>query len=96
MLISGAQIRAARALLGWSQGELALAASVSERSLRIVEGEGDGLSLKTVLKVHDALEVVGIVFTISDAGEGVFLNKSSSKRDTHSRLTNQAGIVTRS
>jgi DNA-binding XRE family transcriptional regulator len=76
-MISGAQIRAARALLGWSQDQLCHAAEVSERTLRAVEGEEGGSSLRSVRKLHDALEAAGLTFLATDAGIGVFLRRSN-------------------
>lgn len=72
-MVSGAQIRAARALLGWTQEELSSAAGISERALRSVEGEGLGTTLRTFQKLQDALEGAGVSFTMSDTGIGVFL-----------------------
>lgn len=74
-MISGAQIRAARALLGWSQGDLSSAASVSERSLGMIEGPITSLSEKTMSKLQTSLEAAGIEFSNTDAGEGVFLTR---------------------
>lgn len=74
-MITGAQIRAARALLGWTQGELSTAAKISERAVGMVEGRGADPSDKTLLKMQSAMEAAGIVFSSTEEGRGVFLKK---------------------
>jgi DNA-binding XRE family transcriptional regulator len=70
------RIRAARALLGWSQGKLARGAGISLATLQRIEkseGEVKG-NLSTVLKIQKALEQAGIHFADDEAGEiGVHL-----------------------
>ena len=70
------RIRAARALLGWSQGKLARGAGISVATLQRIEkneGEVKG-NLSTVLKIQKVLEYAGIHFTDDEAGEiGVHL-----------------------
>jgi transcriptional regulator with XRE-family HTH domain len=66
-----AQIRAARALLGWSQGQLARRAGVGPATLQRIE-QGDGIvkgNFSTITKIQKALEEAGIHFTEDDAGE---------------------------
>jgi transcriptional regulator with XRE-family HTH domain len=65
------QIRAARALLGWSQGELARAAAVGLATLQRIE-QNEGVlkgNFSTILKIEKALEKAGIQFTDDEAGE---------------------------
>jgi transcriptional regulator with XRE-family HTH domain len=65
-----AQIRAARALLGWSQGQLARRAGVGPATLQRIE-QGDGIvkgNFSTITKIQRALEEAGIHFTEDDAG----------------------------
>ena len=73
-----AQIRAARALLGWSQSQLASAAGVGLATLQRIE-QSEGVmkgNFATVLKIQNALERAGIHFTNDEAGEiGVRLQK---------------------
>jgi transcriptional regulator with XRE-family HTH domain len=67
-----AQIRAARALLGWSQTQLAAAADVGLATLQRIE-QSDGVvkgKFATVLKIQNALEQAGIQFT-DDEGDGI-------------------------
>jgi transcriptional regulator with XRE-family HTH domain len=66
-----AQIRAARALLGWSQGKLARAAGIGLTTLQRIE-QNEGVvkgNFSTVLKIQKALEKAGILFTDNEAGE---------------------------
>jgi transcriptional regulator with XRE-family HTH domain len=65
------QIRAARALLGWSQVELARAAGVGIATLQRIE-QNEGVvkgNFSTVLKIQRALEEAGIQFIDDEAGE---------------------------
>ena len=65
------QIRAARALLGWSQGKLARVAGIGLTTLQRVE-QNEGVvkgNFSTVLKIQRALEKAGILFTDDEAGE---------------------------
>jgi len=57
-----AQFKAARALLGWSQGRLAEAAGLSAPSVKRLELEHMSVSDETVSKAQAALEAVGIAF----------------------------------
>lgn len=77
-MITARQVRAARALLGWTQEMLADKALVSLTALKRLESAND-------LKVHEstsdqvrrALEENGIVLLTSDRGEGVMLVRSA-------------------
>jgi len=66
-----AQIRAARALLGWSQDQLARRAKIGLATLRRME-QTEGIvkgNFSTVLKIQKALEQAGIHFIEDDPGE---------------------------
>lgn len=77
--LSGRQIAAARALMGFSQAELAAAASVSIPTLRRMEaseGPASGYA-NNVEAVRRALELAGAQFIASNGGgPGVRLRKS--------------------
>ena len=65
------QVRAARALLGWSQGQLARAAGVGLATLQRIE-QREGVvkgNFSTALKIQKALEAAGILFIDDEAGE---------------------------
>lgn len=78
-MITVAQLRAARALIGWSQPELAEHSGVGIATIRRMEG-ARGLPKTTaenVWKVQRALEDAGIIFiNDNDEGPGVRLRKS--------------------
>jgi transcriptional regulator with XRE-family HTH domain len=86
-MITARQTRAARALLGWTQETLADKALVSLTALKCLESENS-------LKVHEstrdqvrrALEDNGIVFLVSDQGEGVmFVRRDAQPRPKRAR-----------
>lgn len=76
-MITGTQIRAARALLGWSQGDLAARARTSLPTIKRLEASGDAPAgtVKTNEKIRTAVESSGVVFIGDDAdgGRGVRL-----------------------
>lgn len=76
-MVTAAQIRAARALLGWSGADLAQAAGLSLQTIRRMESElGPGRSsAANVDAVQRALETKGVVFLSPDdaGGPGVRL-----------------------
>ena len=63
-LISNLQIRAARALLGWSQAKLAEAAGVSVITVKRLEASPEAFHARfdIVMKVKTAAERAGVVF----------------------------------
>ncbi|MFB9264468.1 XRE family transcriptional regulator [Bradyrhizobium erythrophlei] len=71
-MITTRQVRAARALLGWTQEMLADKALVALTALKRLESES-GLEVRedTRDRVRRALEGAGIVFLVSEQGEGV-------------------------
>ena len=77
-MVSVRQIKAGRALLGWSQSDLASASGVSEPTiarLESVDGELGGREA-TVQKIRAALEKGGIQFIEENGGgRGVRLRK---------------------
>jgi len=75
--VSIRQIKAARALLSWSQEDLAKKAAVSVptvKRLEAVDGELGGRS-ETVRKLRTALEAAGIEFIGGSGGLGVRLRQ---------------------
>ena len=71
------QIRAARALLGWSQSKLARSAGIGLATLQRIE-QNEGIvkgNFSTILKIQKALEKAGIHFVDDETGEiGVSLH----------------------
>ncbi len=79
-VITPAQIRAARALLGWKQTDLAKAADVSEISVKNIERGATDARGSTLDKIQAALEKAGVEVIPRDGaslkgGPGVRLRK---------------------
>jgi len=80
------QIKAARALLGWSQADLAQRSGVSEPTIARLEAADGELGGRegTIEKIRNAIEIAGIEFIQDNGGgPGVRLRKrqrSSSKK----------------
>ncbi|MHC2017621.1 helix-turn-helix domain-containing protein [Methylobacterium sp. CM6247] len=78
------QVKAARALLGWSQGDLAERSGVSKPTVaRLETGEGDlGGYADTRDKILSALEAAGVIFIEQNGeGPGVRLRKARANSD---------------
>ncbi len=73
-MLSSAQMKAARALLGWDQNQLAKASGVSLPTVRRMEASEDNVrgNVDTLVKIVDALELGGVELiangAISDGG----------------------------
>jgi transcriptional regulator with XRE-family HTH domain len=81
-----AQIRVARALLGWSQSQLASIAEVGLATLQRIE-QSEGVvkgKFATVLKIQNALEQAGIRF-IDDEGDDVGVRLQIDKLERSGR-----------
>jgi transcriptional regulator with XRE-family HTH domain len=82
--VSIRQIKAARALLAWSQEQLAAAANVSIPTIKRLEAQ-EGLlggRNETGRKIQSALEAAGIDFIDENGGgPGVRLRKRTLKRN---------------
>ena len=71
-MVTASQIRAARALLGWSQRDLADKSLLSETAILKLETEQVDSRTSTLMKVRHALEAAGIEFIDrSDGMKGV-------------------------
>lgn len=70
-MITSAQIRAARALIGWKQTELAIAAGLSEMSVKNIERGSTDPRVSTLEAIRQALTKAGVEFINDDGGEGV-------------------------
>ena len=77
-MLTAEHVRAARALLGWGQRELAQAAGLSVPTIKRVEASQDVIQANyaTVLAIQTALESAGIEFVhATDGRVGVTLKK---------------------
>ncbi|MGU3494188.1 helix-turn-helix domain-containing protein [Xanthobacteraceae bacterium A53D] len=78
-MISVRQVKAARAMLAWSQGDLAKASGVSVPTIARLESVDGPLRGRadTVSKIVDALEAAGTIFVAENGeGPGVRIRKS--------------------
>jgi transcriptional regulator with XRE-family HTH domain len=69
--MNGRQIRAARALIGWSAQDLANASSVGVATIRRAElkDRETGMTAPNIAAIRAALEAAGVLF-IDENGEG--------------------------
>ena len=66
--MTGNQLRAARALIGWSQAQVAQAAGLSVPTVKRAEGQAAiSASADAVSAIRAALESAGVEFTNGDA-----------------------------
>jgi ribosome-binding protein aMBF1 (putative translation factor) len=83
LTVSIRQVKAARALLGWSQEQLAAAAEVSTPTIKRLEAQDGpmGGRSETGAKIRAALEVAGVEFIDENGGgPGVRLRKQEQKK----------------
>jgi transcriptional regulator with XRE-family HTH domain len=78
-LITNLQIRAARALLGWSQAKLAEEAGVSVITVKRLEAQSEDFHARydIVMKVKAAVERGGVAFLGEGFSHGVQLRRPS-------------------
>jgi len=75
-VITSAQCRAARGLLGWTQQELAAAAGVGFVAVHQLEAEKSTPRRATLRVIRDAFEKAGVIFIDENSeGAGVRLRK---------------------
>ena len=75
-MIIGAQVRMARAAVGWGVRELAERANITPNTVSRIEKGGDALA-STLDKIQAALEEAGVIFIDeNEEGPGVRLRKS--------------------
>lgn len=83
-MIDGRQVRAARAMLGWSREELLDASGISMSALLRMEGNMADSRGSTLNKVVRALNQAGIEFvTRDDGGIGVILKGEQAQKLPH-------------
>ncbi len=73
------QCRAARALLGWTQSDLAAAASVGVVTIRQFEGGSTVPRRATIAVIRGALEAAGVSF-IEQYGQGIGVHLKAGSR----------------
>jgi transcriptional regulator with XRE-family HTH domain len=81
--VSIAQVKAARALLAWSQEQLAAASAISIPTIKRLEAQEGLLSGRddTIAKICHAIEAAGVEFIFENGGGlGVRLRKRSPRK----------------
>ncbi len=68
MSITNEQCRAARALLGWSQSDLATASLIAQKTIADFERDARELRPRTVADIRATLEKAGIEFIDGNGG----------------------------
>jgi transcriptional regulator with XRE-family HTH domain len=83
-MIESAQIRAARALLGWRQEDLSKASGVGTATIQRIEKTNRPITgyVSTLVRIQAAFEQAGIEFIDDDeiAGFGLRMAKKKKKR----------------
>jgi predicted transcriptional regulator len=76
-MITRAQIRAARALIGWTQADLAQASGVSQVAIKNIERGSTDPRLSTINSIETAFDQAGVILLdpgdTRDGGTGVRL-----------------------
>jgi transcriptional regulator with XRE-family HTH domain len=81
-MLEPAQIRAARALLGWRQEDLSKAAGVGTATIQRIEKSEQPISgyVSTLVRIRAAFEQAGILFTDEDETGGFGVRMAKYKR----------------
>src|SRR5258706_1646080 len=83
--LSARQIRAARALLGWSRRELATLSGVSEGTIKAIEQGAVDTRLTTMHKLAQTFAACSIEFVAEDPWTGVVVKNTEADRKPHKR-----------
>jgi transcriptional regulator with XRE-family HTH domain len=84
MKISAGQLRAARGLIGWSQGQLSEAAKVARATIADFESGKRDPYPRTIDDMRRALEAAGVIFVEENGeGPGVRLRKQGKAAADH-------------
>ena len=81
-MLYAAQIRAARALLGWRQEELAKASGIGTATIQRIEKSNDPIGgyFSTVTRIQSAFEKAGIQFLDDDSAGGIGVRFRKQKK----------------
>ena len=75
-MITAAQCRAARALLKWSQEDLAERSGIGVATIRTFETDASSPYKRTLQTLKTTFEEAGVAFIDRDEGVGVMLRKA--------------------
>jgi transcriptional regulator with XRE-family HTH domain len=80
-MLEPAQIRAARALLGWRQHDLSKASGVGTATIQRIEKSTSTMSgyVSTLLRLQAAFEGAGVLFIDDDETAGIGLRLANKK-----------------
>jgi len=81
-MLDPAQIRAARALLGWTQGDLARTSGVGTATIQRMEKSKQVMTgyVSTLMRLQEAFEKAGILFIDDDESGGYGLRLVKRKK----------------
>jgi len=81
-MLEAAQIRAARALLGWRQEDLSKASGVGTATIQRIEKSDRAITgyVSTLVRIQTAFEEAGVQFIDDDELGGLGLRLSKKKR----------------
>jgi transcriptional regulator with XRE-family HTH domain len=81
-MLHAAQIRAARALLGWRQEELAKASGIGTATIQRIEKSDRPIGgyVSTLMRIQSAFEEAGIRFLDNDAEGGIGVRLRKQKK----------------
>ena len=81
-MIEPAQIRAARALLGWRQEDLSKTSRVGTATIRRIEKANNNRTgyVSTLSRIQAALETAGVLFIDDDGTAGIGVRLSRTKK----------------
>jgi transcriptional regulator with XRE-family HTH domain len=81
-MLEPAQIRAARALLGWRQEDLSKASNVGTATIRRIEKSDNAITgyVSTLVRIQAAFEDAGVQFIDADELTGIGLRLAKKKR----------------
>lgn len=77
-MITPEQLRAARALLGLGQADVAKATGKTTKTIRRAETDANAVSTETLEAIRTALEAAGVIF-LDPNGEGAGVRMKGSK-----------------
>jgi transcriptional regulator with XRE-family HTH domain len=85
-MLEAAQIRAARALLGWRQGDLSKASGVGTATIQRIEKSDRPITgyVSTLLRIEAAFEKAGVQFIEEDetGGLGLRMKRRKGRKST--------------
>ena len=92
MAINSAQCRAARALISWSQDDLAAASKVAKATIANFEGGKRSPYDRTQFDIQEALEAAGVIF-VDENGEGPGVRLRKARKNPVQPAEGEGGII---